>query len=150
MLWNLAESFIDNVIRDMVDEPAIGSVVYCDLIFGFAEHSGIYIGNDEIVHLNRYGDIEIIDSDEFLEGATAISIYVSCDGDSPVGCLEVAKRAKSMVGDGRNYNFLLDNCHQFTAGCLLDDFENSSVFLWMLKDDCKEVLDADTWRVWDR
>ncbi len=63
LLWipaiNFAESFIDNVFRDKVDEPAIGSVVYCDLVAGFADHSGIYIGNNEIVHLNGDGWVEV-------------------------------------------------------------------------------------------
>ena len=58
-LLGLVESFIDNEIRDTV-YPVMGSVVYCDLAFGHAEHSGIYIGNDQIVHLDGSGDIEIV------------------------------------------------------------------------------------------
>lgn len=30
----LTSSLVDNAIRDTVSEPAIGSVVYCDLLFG--------------------------------------------------------------------------------------------------------------------
>ena len=36
-------------------KPVPGSVVYCDLGFGFIEHSGIYIGNGRIVALERDG-----------------------------------------------------------------------------------------------
>jgi hypothetical protein len=40
LISNTAGSIIDNVVRDRVGKPAIGSVVYCDLAFGIAEHSG--------------------------------------------------------------------------------------------------------------
>ena len=55
-----------------------------------------------------------------------------------------------MVGKSRDYNFIMDNCHQFTSGCLTGDFENADNFLWMLKDTAGEVLGADNWRLWDR
>ena len=47
VLGNLAESFIDNVIRDKVT-PVPGSVVYCELAYA-VEHSGIYIGDPVIL-----------------------------------------------------------------------------------------------------
>ena len=50
---NMAEGIID-ACRDQV-QPEIGSVLYCDLAFGYMEHSGIYIGNRQIVHLNEIG-----------------------------------------------------------------------------------------------
>ena len=59
-LWghldNFVDSFVDNVIRDKV-KPEIGTVVYCDLPFGYAEHSWIYIGDGEIVGLEKDGSI---------------------------------------------------------------------------------------------
>ncbi|WP_213073841.1 hypothetical protein [Acinetobacter sp. WCHAc060033] len=66
-------------------QPVRGSVVYCDLTLGngIAEHTGIYIGNNEIVHLNRHGFIEAVSPKEFLSGwTTGFNIYVSCQGDS--------------------------------------------------------------------
>jgi len=147
---NLAESFVDNVFRDQVSDLRVGAVVYCDLHAG--EHSGIYIGDEEIVHLNGEGDIEIVSPSEFIQRLggfnTAMSIYVSCDGTDVVGSSTVADRARESVGGYRDYNFILDNCHQFTAGCLTGNFENSSNFLWMLKREASEVLGADAWRVW--
>ncbi|KAB0649572.1 hypothetical protein F7P73_18325 [Acinetobacter bohemicus] len=133
--------------------PVRGSVVYCDLTLGngFAEHSGIYIGNKEIVHLNRHGQIEIVTPQQFISGATAGSeIYISCEGEWAVGCEETADFAESMVGSTRNYNVLIDNCHQFSAGCLLQDSENPNNFLWFLKDEAKKRLGADNWRLWDK
>lgn len=150
---NLAESVIDNCIRDKVSSPIRGSVVYCDLGAGLAEHSGIYIGKNRIVHLNGGGLIECVSPKEFMDRLggwnTAISIYVSCTDGSPVGSKKVSKRAKSMVGVRRDYDLTLDNCHQFTTGCLTGDFENSYNFFTFLKDKVREELGGTEWRVWD-
>ena len=150
--WSIAESFIDNVFRDKV-EPVPGSVVYCDLgVIGYTvEHSGIYIGDNRIVHLDGSGEIEEVSPEKFLERLDgwnmAMSIYVSsCDSDA-VGSNEVANRAKEMIGRYRDYNVLLDNCHQFTSGCLTGDFENSDNLMCMLKNTAKKELGADEWRV---
>ena len=145
------ESFVDHTIRDKVSNLKSGAVVYCDLFT--AEHSGIYIGNKKIVHLNGDGKIEIVSPKQFLERwggfNPVMSIYVSCNGTNSVGSYEVAKRAEAQVGKKRNYHLAFDNCHQFTAGCLTGDFEDPNNFLWMLKDEARNALGADTWRVWD-
>lgn len=133
--------------------PVRGSVVYCDLTLGngIAEHTGIYIGNDKIVHLNRHGFIEAVSPKQFISGPTTGSnIYVSCEGESAVGCDEVADFAELMIGQSRDYNVLIDNCHQFTAGCLIENSENPNNFLWFLKDEAKKRLGADNWRLWDK
>lgn len=148
-----ARSFIDNVIKDTVI-PVRGSVVYCGLAFGFAEHSGIYIGNNEIVHLDGSGIIEIVSPQKFLERLGglnhAMSIYVACNGSTAIGTNAIAKKAKRMVGKNRNYNLVLNNCHQFTSGCITGNFENSDNFLWMLKHTVNKELSTNEWRVWDR
>ena len=141
------------MIREKVSSPEIGSIVYCDLMAGYADHSGIYIGNNKIVHLDGSGYVECVTPKQFMARlggfGTAISIYVSCDDEDAVGSSLVAKRAKEQIGKYRNYNFLLDNCHQFVSGCLHGDFENHHNFLWMLKDEAKLYLGINTWRVWD-
>ena len=146
-ICNIIESIVDT-IRDNV-KPKIGSVLYCDLAFGRAEHSGIYIGDNQIVHLSGKGNIEVVSPKQFIDGTTAINILVSCKDTEAVGSEEVANRAKKMVGKKRDYSFLFDNCHQFTAGCLNGDFENHNNFLWMLKLETSEHLGSDTWRHWD-
>lgn len=149
-----AESFIDNVFRDSVTSPAPGSVLYCDLFLGQAEHSGIYVGNNQIVHLDGTGRIELVSPAVFLKrldgNSTGSSIYVSCKAGRSVGSKEVAKRALSSVGQDRDYSLLFDNCHQFTAGCLSGEPENAHNFLWMLKMEAQRVLGADEWRVWEK
>ena len=144
----LSEAIVDNVFRDQVI-PTMGSVVYCDYISGIAEHSGIYVGDNEIVQLSGSGEIELVDPMEFVENTTGKSIYVSCYEDEAVGDVQVAELARSQVGRSRDYHFLMDNCHQFSAGCLTGDFENSNKFLWMLKDEASDVLGCNTWRVWE-
>jgi hypothetical protein len=153
LLSNALESIYDNVFRDKVF-PVNGSIVYCELLFGYAEHSGVYIGDGIIVHLDGSGKIEMVTHQEFLDRLgglnSAVSIYVSCNYSLPVGDAEISIRAKSMVGKERDYNILLDNCHQFTSGCITGDFENSDNFLFFLKHTAKNKLNANTWRVWER
>lgn len=149
---NAGESFIDNVIRDTVI-PCIGSVLHADLLFTF-EHSGIYVGNGEVVELNGNGVVQKVSLADFMGNdwkMTAISVYVSsCDGRA-VGSEQVAQRALEMVGSRRNYNPILNNCHQFSSGCLTGDFENSDNFLRKLKETAQKTLGAnERWRVWNR
>ncbi|HBC3964208.1 TPA: hypothetical protein KD885_003856 [Vibrio parahaemolyticus] len=145
------ESFVDEVVRDTVEEPAIGSVVYTELMLGgLAEHSGIYIGDNQIVELSGQGIIQVVSPDEFISGGTGLCIHVSCHDTIPVGCTAAARRAQDSISDRRDYSFLTDNCHQFTAGCLTGDFEGHDNFLWFLKGVAEKELGADTWRVWKR
>lgn len=145
----LAENITKNYVMDTIDEPRVGSVVYCGIAFGHLEHSGIYVGKRKIVSLSSNGEIVKQDPQEFLGGVTTgDTIYVSCKGKSPVGMKHVGKRARQMVGSRRDYNVLWDNCHQFTSGCLTDDFENADNLLSMLQVTAERVLGADEWRAW--
>jgi hypothetical protein len=148
-LTSYVGEWVFDKIRDSV-LPVPGSVVYCDFHVGLSEHSGIYIGDNKIVHLNGKGEVRAVSPMVFLKSTTAMNIQVSCRGARAVGSERVAERARSMLGSTRDYNFILDNCHQFSTGCLTGDFENPSNFLWMLKHAAKEHLGADTWRLWDR
>ena len=130
--------------------PKKGSVLYCDLTGSFLEHSGIYVGDNRIVHLNGKGEIEAVSPAAFLSPFALQDIYVSCMENSAVGSERVANRALSIVGEKRSYNLMLDNCHQFTTGCLTGNFENSKNFLWMLEMQAEKTLNADTWNLWDR
>lgn len=143
----MLESLVD-ACRDKV-QPIIGSVLYCDLAFGYMEHSGIFIGNNQIIHLSGSGNIEVVSPKKFISGGTACSTYVSCNGTEAVGSKIVAERASRMIGTTRNYNFILDNCHQFSSGCISGDFNNSHNFLFMLKNESNNELNSNSWRHWD-
>ncbi|MCD9499336.1 MULTISPECIES: lecithin retinol acyltransferase family protein [Photobacterium] len=146
---NIKDSIIDNVFKSKI-KPIEGSIVYCDLFLGYAEHSGIYIGNDQIVHKNRYGIIEHISSKDFIENTTAISIYVSSYKGSASGSIFSAWRAESQIGIHDEYSFYHYNCHQFCSYCLSGDYDNYDISLMQLKFNSRNYIDIDDWLVWDR
>lgn len=149
---DVAEKGIDHC-RPKV-KPVKGSVLYCDLAYGYAEHSGIYIGDNRIIHLNGKGRIEMIKSDEFVtKWSYDREIYVSSYNDmgsaNAVGSAQVAQRAFTQLGKQRDYSLFSDNCHQFTAGCLLGRFENDKNFLCRLKNEAKNKLGCNDWLIWE-
>lgn len=146
---SLANSFVDNVFRDKV-VPKAGSILHCSL-YG-AEHTGVYVGDGLIVELLGTGEIRETTPREFIGGTNAMSIYVACNDDEPLWSPHVARRARLMAGGSRSYNLLLDNCHQFTCGCISGDFESSNNFFWMVEDVVSKEMNngnSVTWRVWD-
>ena len=128
--------------------PTTGSILYTDLLERYVQHSGVYVGDNRIVELNRHGDIRIVSPREFISAGTGRDIYVSCRRRIAVGSTRVAGRALEWAGKRRSYHFLLDNCHQFSSGCLTGDFENSDNFLWMLKASATQGLGVDSWCIW--
>ncbi|WP_416189757.1 lecithin retinol acyltransferase family protein [Neisseria sp. CCUG17229] len=134
-------------------KPVIGSVLWCDL--WNVEHSGIYIGNNKIVHLDGSGTVEIVSPKKFMARLNgwnnAISIFVSCKNGKPVGSKKAATLAKKHVGKNRQYHLLVDNCHRFTAGCLLNDFTDGDKFLFFnqLATICATEMDTTEWGAWD-
>ena len=129
--------------------PEMGSIVYCDLALGYAEHSGVHVGAGQIIHLNGKGEIEMVSGEDFVVGNSK-TVYVSSANGEAVGSDAAVARAWEMLGKKRDYNFLIDNCHQFSSGCLNGDFEYHLNFLWMLKDEAKKTIGATEWLLWDR
>jgi hypothetical protein len=68
-IGSLKKSIIDNVIRDKVT-PIEGSIVHCSL-FG-AEHTGVYVGNNQIVELLGTGEVRIASPEIFKSGTNAL------------------------------------------------------------------------------
>lgn len=138
--------------------PRRGSIVYCKLPLN-AEHTGVFIGCNEIVELNSEGLIQIVGAKEFLNGVgnhirlAGIAIYVACnEEESPLGTEEIARRAEEMVGHNRNYNLIFDNCHQFVCGCITGNFENPNKFFGMLEHEISNNLNNSQevkWRNWE-
>lgn len=161
---NIAEHVVDNYLFDKV-EPIVGSVLYVDFIASLSviQHSGIYIGNNEIVHLNGDGLVEIVSPEEFIGGWGGLkcgsSIYVSCNGTTPVGDLSVANNAKQEVGTKYNYKIYKFNCHHFVVNSLtgfstseddIQGFEYMMSTLTGLKLLARDCINSNNWRVWDR
>lgn len=133
-------------------KPVMGCVLHCDLAL-VAEHSGIYVGNGKIAHLDGSGKIEIVTARQFLRRLgglnPASSIYVSCNKGDAKGSSSAAHLARAMAGGKRSYNLILDNCHQFASGCITGNFDNSDNFLWMLKHTAEQEMNVTDWRLWD-
>jgi hypothetical protein len=118
--------------------PKVGSIVYCNL--GLAcEHTGIYVGNNQIVHLNGNGMVELVSPKEFcnrLQGLNPVfTIFCMIDDCGSVpDDVDCAKRAMTMVGKKKQYSLVSNNCHNFTAYCMTgkDCFCNSFSELYLL------------------
>lgn len=128
IIYNGVKSFIDNVFRPKV-KPKIGSVVYCSLIPSVIEHSGIYVGDNEIIHLNRLGYIEKVSIEKFIEKTPSITIYVSSRNGDSVGNIKISDRALSKLGKKLKYNIVNCNCHQFSSSCITGIIENNDRLL---------------------
>lgn len=116
----------------------------------------MYIGN-EIIELDGEGKIRSVSPDKFLDSSvyrTGTKIFIACTETGEVlSDFEIKSRARGVLGKRREYNPILDNCHQFTSGCITGDFENSDSFFWMLVDTIeKEMNDGNNvvWIPWDR
>lgn len=120
---SFAESFVKNVFMDRV-KPEVGSILKVDLAGGFAAHTGVYIGNGEIVELyedNGTGGIRIVNPKKFLHGSsyrTGIYIYCACNDEFVLGSDEIAERAKYYVGYENAYELMGKNCHAFVTYCI--------------------------------
>lgn len=156
-ITDLTNLVVDNVIRDSV-EPIPGSVLYCDLFPGVADHSGIYVGGGDecIVELSKTNSRSIIQRvtpQEFSSTGTGISIYVSCHNTEAVGNKSIARTALDMVGtDIGEYSIFFNNCHMFSEFCMSQGNSRSSsktMTLEQLKKRAAKILNANDWRVWN-
>lgn len=134
-------------------KPKVGSIVYCGLVANQFEHSGVYIGDNKIAHLDGSGKIEAVTPQVFLNRLngfnSAKNIYISCKDDKSVGSRSVVTRARKKVGQKIRYGFATSNCHMFTSGCLTGEFYNNDAFFWLLNDTTQRVLGTNQWIVWD-
>lgn len=133
-------------------KPIAGTPVYCKLAL-VVEHTGIYVGNGKIVHLNGDGNIEAVGPKEFcarLDGLNPTrTIYFAEWGGKALGNTAIANRAKGKLDSTRNYNMIFDNCHQFTAGCVSGDFDNACNAFWMMELEIMNKLGFFSWTEWD-
>ena len=142
-----AECFLKN----LCDIVTVGSILKVGLKGGDF-HTGIYIGDDQIVELtNIDGDaiIRTVSAEEFIEDDAFI--YVACGvrekGDyCTLGGQKIADRAEEAIG--QNWNGITDiNCHMFCQYCITGR-KNGNSWLFGIENALKEVfpLDEIEWR----
>lgn len=135
--------------------PRPGCVMHCALL-AVADHSGVFVSRNKIAELEGEGDIRCILPDVFLNSSfmRGSNIYVACDKKTGVviGSRKIAIRANDMAGGVRDYNIILDNCHQFTSGCISGDFNNPNNFFWMLEELIIKKMNRGrpiSWLIWN-
>jgi len=159
------KNWIDDTFRDKV-VPVEGSVLYVDL-YVVAEHSGIYIGNNEIANIVVDGfaeaSVENSSPEDFTDSSKMYSkIYISCNSDGAVGDKNVSRYAQRSIGESGFYGLVFSNCHAFSEKCVKKahkHYNSSSIFdtfdeTWeptirSLKKSAREKLNATKWRLWD-
>lgn len=101
-----------------------GAIVSCQLALGYASHTGIYVGQNCIVHLDGDGIVEMVTPERFLARFsgknTARSIYVSASNGKVLVWPDAVQIALERIGDRYDYNPLTNNCHMFVLECLAD------------------------------
>jgi len=123
----------------------VGAILYTNIGFAeFAEHTGIYLGADRIVELNGDGTIKIVNSWNFLNSSaqrTGDRIYIATDQFGyPLKNKDIALRAIKQINNKWEYDLLMENCHEFTAGTITNIFENDYNFFFMINELIKEKL----------
>jgi len=96
----------------------VGAVVVCE-IFHLFEHSGIYIGEGQIVELQGSGLVRAVSINRFFDNRSGKHLLVACNAQGQVlvreGCYE---RAIAQIFTVQDYDLLNNNCHRFTQHCV--------------------------------
>jgi len=139
--------------------PRPGSVVHCSLAFA-VEHSGIFVGRDQIIEIENVDgkkNIRSVDTYDFIhrEIPTGFNIHVACDAKTGIvlGCKNIASSAKAAEGcGGDEYHLLLDNCHKFTSYCITGRRDNVDTLFTLLEMTISRKMNRGkpiTWKVWN-
>ncbi|WP_085725519.1 lecithin retinol acyltransferase family protein [Pseudomonas sp. R37(2017)] len=114
-------SAINTILEEVFDSQCIllpGSIVACDLGLGLLDHTGIYIGQNQIVERNGDGNIRKVSITTFINASTlrtGVTLYAACANGRLIASPEIAKRAREVVGTDAGYHLIDNNCHKLTA-----------------------------------
>ena len=144
------EAAVDRVVYDppsgtpLLVSLGVGSDEYFGI--GVAEHSGIYLGNGRVAELNGNGRIMQVSLSEFVNGLegevmntrNGTCIFGACDEntDEIKSHKNAALNAQTYIDRGvkKDYNVFGNNCHMFTASCLLGgEIEKMSKEDWFVR-----------------
>ncbi|GEM_PF-1715237 len=109
--------------------PVIGSILRTELIKGVADHSGIYIGDNQIIEItqeNGFGVVNITDLNDFVHSSfarTGTTIYIAIDRLSKdvIFNKKISIIAKKHIGKRNHYQLMEDNCHSFVHKCIINE-----------------------------
>ena len=131
----LAASFLNKMKWRRYEEPEIdppppGTPLLEDLgPGGLIEHSGLFLGGSKVAELHGDGVFQEVSLTRFLNGdkndkdnpRCGKRIFAACDRESfrPLNIESSVEFAKKHIGKKTKYNIIANNCHRFTASCLL-------------------------------
>lgn len=125
-------NFSKNIIFNTPVNLEVGSIIAVKLGL-ILEHTGIYIGNGQVIELYGDGSINQITLKQFMFGAykdnpslfdifarTGFNIYTACDKGKVLSDKTAAARAISLKTrfNKIDYHILNNNCHMFSGFCL--------------------------------
>jgi len=127
--------------------PQLGSILRTELINGVADHSGIYIGNDQVIEItqeNGFGVVKNTDLNDFVHSSfarTGSTIYIAIDRLSKdVICNEkLSNTAKKHIGKRNTYQLMKDNCHSFVHKCIINEDFVKITSLWKFEELTKSI-----------
>ena len=108
-------------------QPVNGSVVCCG-IYELFQHTGIWV-DGEIIELKGNGLVRAVSPSRFIGDRSGSRIYVACGEDlSPLSTPHAATLATAQVFDYQEYDLIDNNCHRFSAQCLLGHPVTATLF----------------------
>ncbi len=94
-----------------------GALLVCE-IFHLFEHTGIYIGDGQIVELQGTGLVRSVSVARFMQNRSGEELLVACDEwGRPVASSAAAERAISQIFTYQDYDLIRNNCHRFCCNC---------------------------------
>lgn len=124
-----------------------GCIVRCLLANGLAYHTGIYVGNEQIIELNGNGRVTRVSFSEFKNVAVGDPRYITvlCNkAGIPYYSPRWADMAESVLKTKWDYNMFSNNCHRFVLYCLFNRnppqhsfYSCGDIERAVSKDDCK-------------
>ena len=100
-----------------LSQVPVGALVVCE-IFHLFEHTGIYIGEGQIVELQGTGLVRSVSVKRFMDNRSGEELMVACDSrGQPFGSLAAAERASRQIFTYQEYDLIQNNCHRFCGDC---------------------------------
>lgn len=129
----------------LVQAPGEGTPILVAMACGTIEHTGIFLGNSRVAELTGNGKIQEVTLSKFINGdendiinpRTGTRIFVACDDATgkPLTDRKIADNARNFIENvgHTDYNLFLNNCHLFTASCVIGDMQTAlSIVYWLV------------------